>query len=236
MELQDADNYAPVLRLSNNETSGYGDCLHMYSRSGISSNNVNLYSHFYQGQSAKFSKSTVDGRYAVSVWTPSTSSSGLYVWGYIYATGAMAHEVTTSRGKEAVFSISSPEVEMVSSGQGQLSGGAARIDFDRTFAESITSPGDLRITATPVGGWSALYIERIDADGFDLRSDSGGTNIEFHWVAVGRAEGHERASEIVIPDHDEEVRLQRLKEEKLRSRRKNAVPPAGPSVITAESR
>jgi hypothetical protein len=141
--------------------------------------------------------------------------------------------VETSRGTEAVFGISSPEVELVSSGQGQLSGGSARVDFDRTFAESITEPSDLRITATPIGGWSALYVDRIDADGFDLRSDSGRTDVEFHWVAIGRAKGHERAPEIVIPDHDEEERIQQLKEEDMRSRRQKADPPAQPSIISA---
>ena len=75
----------------------------------------------------------------------------------------------------------------------------------------------------------------IDADGFDLRSDSGRTDVEFHWVAVGRAEGHERAPEIVIPDHDEEERLQRLKEEELQSRRQKRGVPEMPGIVSTST-
>ncbi|MCK4512792.1 hypothetical protein KAW64_13690, partial [bacterium] len=170
----------------------------------------------------------------VIISSPVYNSPGLYVYGYIYASSLMAREVETSRGKEAVFSVASPEVEMVASGQGRLSAGAARVDFDRTFAESVTGPDGLRITATPIGGWSALYVERIDADGFDLRSESGSTEVEFHWVAMGRAEGHERAPEIAIPDHEEEERILKLKEAEMKSRRPPRDRPERPSVVAAE--
>ena len=69
--------------------------------------------------------------------------------------------------------------------------GEARVDFDDIFSESITGAADLRVTATPVGSWSALYVERKDAGGFDLRSEAGDPNVEFDRVAVGRARGNE---------------------------------------------
>ncbi len=219
MSLNNGDMEYPVLSITNYENSWYGDCLHLESQPSVTSNTYTLYSHCYRGKAGVFEKDTAEGQYAVWVLSPTNTSPGLYVYGYIYASSATAYGVETSRGTEAVFGMSSPEVEIVSSGQGRLLGGAARVDFDRTFAESITEPGDLRITATPVGGWSALYVDRIDADGFDLRSDSGRADVEFHWVAIGRAEGHERAPEIVIPDRDEDERIQRLKEEELRARR-----------------
>ncbi len=234
VELPDA-NLWPALQVTNLEASWYGDCLHLDSQPGCRMDSHTLDSHCYHGSAGYFDKDTDDFQYAVQVVSPAYDSPGLYVYGYIYASSLMAREVETSRGKEAVFSLSSPEVEMVSSGKGRLSAGAARIDFDRTFAESITGPDDLRITATPVGAWSALYVENIDADGFELRSESGRTDVEFHWTAVGRAEGHERSPEIIIPDHEEEERLLRLKEEELRSRRPPRDRPERPSVVAAEN-
>jgi len=234
VEMVANDTY-PVLLLTNNETSYYADCLHLESQPNVSSGTRTLQSHCYRGTAGYFDKDTDDYVYNVIVSGPAYNAPGLYVYGYIYSSSLMAREVETSRGKEAVFSLSSPEVEMVSSGQGQLSGGAARVDFDRTFAESITGPDDLRITATPIGGWSALYVEHIDADGFDLRSDSGDAGIEFHWVALGRAEGHERSPVIVIPDHEEEERIQRLKDAEMKSRLQEAGPREQPSVISAEN-
>ena len=234
VEIVSNDTY-PVLDITNYETSSYGDCLWLHSQPTASSGSATLYSRCHRGATARFSKYTNDTSYNVYINSPAHNDPGLYVWGYIYSSSLMAREVETSRGKEAVFSLSSPEVEMVTSGQGRLSRGAARIDFDRTFAESITGPDDLRITATPIGGWSALYIERIDADGFDLRSESGRADVEFHWSAIGRAEGHERAPEIVIPDHEEEERIQKLKEAEMKSLRSKRDGPEQPSVVAAEN-
>jgi hypothetical protein len=234
VELPDA-NLWPALQVTNLEASWYGDCLHLDSQPGCRTDSHTLDSHCYNGQAGYFAKETNDYTYAVMVASPDYDKPGLYVFGYIYATSLMAREVETSRGKEAVFSLSSPEVEMVSSGKGRLSAGAARIDFDRTFAESITGPDDLRITATPVGGWSALYVENIDADGFELRSESGRTDVEFHWTAVGRAEGHERSPEIIIPDHEEEERLLKLKEAEMKSHRPPRDRPERPGVVAAEN-
>ena len=230
-----AANLYPALQVTNLEASWFGDCLHLDSQPGTRTNSHTLDSHCYNGQAGYFNKETNDYTYAVIISSPAYNTAGLYVFGYIYASSLMAREVETSRGKEAVFSVASPEVEMVASGQGRLSAGAARVDFDRTFAESITGPDGLRITATPIGGWSALYVEHIDADGFDLRSESGRTDVEFHWAAVGRAEGHERAPEIVIPDHEEEERILELKEAEMKSRRPPRDRPERPSVVAAEN-
>ena len=229
-----AANLYPALQVTNLEASWFGDCLHLDSQPGCRMDSHTLDSHCYNGSAGYFGKDTDDGHYAVIISSPAYNSPGLYVYGYIYASSLMAREVETSRGKEAVFSVSSPEVEMVASGKGRLSAGAARVDFDRTFAESITGPDGLRITATPIGDWSALYVERIDADGFDLRSESGMTDVEFHWAAVGRAEGHERSPEIVIPDHEEEERIQRLKDAEMKSRRPKSDRPEPPSVVAAD--
>ncbi len=236
MVLQDSDTEYPVLGITNNETSWYGDCLWLTARDGVSAGTYTLYSRCYRGRAGYFVKSSYsDFSYVVYISSTAYDAAGLYVYGYIYSSSAMAHGVETSRGTEAVFSLSSPEVEMVSSGRGRLSAGVARIDFDRTFAESITKPEDLRITATPVGGWSALYIESIDADGFYLRSASGDADVEFHWSAVGRAKGHERRPEIVIPDRETEMELARQKETDMRSRRPATELPVRPPVVSAEN-
>ena len=49
------------------------------------------------------------------------------------------------------------------------------------------------MTITPIEGWSAVYVSNISDGGFDVRSEAGNLNVEFHWVAVGRTLGNERA-------------------------------------------
>jgi hypothetical protein len=224
--------------ITNNETSWYGDCLHLRSQAGVHAETHTLDSQCQRGSAGYFKKLDDSdlNKYAVYISAPAYDDPGLDVFGYINTSSLMTREVETSRGKEAVFGMSSPEVEMVSSGKARLADGTARVDFDRKFAESITGREELRITATPIGGWSALYVERIDADGFVVRSDSGMKDLEFHWVAVGRAEGYERAPEIVIPDRQAEERARRLKEEELQRRSPARRQPVRPAAMSPENR
>jgi hypothetical protein len=147
------------------------------------------------------------------------SSEGLYVDGTILSTGSIAQAIDTPRGRNAVFAVTASEVELIASGKGHLTEGAARVTFDDVFAESVSGPENLRIAATPIGGWSALYVEDIDAKGFDLRSEAGDKNIEFHWVAVGRSAAHERRPDVTIPDPVREREVERQKTEEVMSRR-----------------
>jgi hypothetical protein len=135
------------------------------------------------------------------------SSEGLYVLGTLFYTGLAARAVPTSRGTEAVFGVTAPDVEVMTSGAARLSNGSARIEFDRLFTESIAGATDLRVTATPIGAWSALYVEGVDGGGFTLRSEAGDKDVAFNWVAVGRAKGCERTPEISIPDPAEDARI-----------------------------
>ena len=208
----------PVMEIENREPSGFADGLWLSSQSGANSATWLLNSNCYEGRAGRFTKLTDDDVYAVTIAGASSTAEGLYVTGTIFSTALMAHGVETSRGTEAIFGVSSPDAEIVTRGQGRLSGGAARVEFDRLFAETISGPSGLTVTATPVGAWSALYVERIDGGGFDLRSDAGDRNVEFHWVAVGRSKDHERRPEITIPDPVEEERIARAKEEEVISR------------------
>jgi hypothetical protein len=202
----------PVVDVISDVTSGFGDALRVASGSGVSSATWTLRSYCYQGSAGYLQKSIDDNAYAVQIYGASSSSEGLYVSGTIVSTAPVARTVQTSRGKEAVFGVSAADADVIASGTGRLNGGTARVDFDRLFAESITGPDGLRITATPIGVWSALYVERIDAGGFDLRSASGDAGAEFHWVAVGRAAGDGRSHDVTIPDDDATRALAQEKE------------------------
>ncbi|MFH1865916.1 MAG: hypothetical protein ABIK85_08535 [Candidatus Eisenbacteria bacterium] len=190
----------PVVEITSTRTSGVGDALHLFSQPNVSSSTWTLKSECGNGVAGAFVKSNDDDEYAVYVAGDSPTSEGLYVSGTIVSTAPLARVVETSRGREAVFGVASPSVEIIVSGLGRLSAGAARVEFDRLFTESIAGPEDLRVTATPIGGWSALYVENADASGFDLKSDAGDKEIAFYWMAMGRAAGHERNPELTLPD------------------------------------
>jgi hypothetical protein len=224
-------NGYPVLNVHNTRPSSFADGGWFESGSGVSGITWTVYSHCFEGRAGFFQKSTDDNYYALHVTAASASSEGLYVQGTLVYTGLAARAVPTSRGNEAVFGVTAVDVDVMASGSGALSAGAARVEFDRLFAESISGAADLRVTATPIGAWSALYVERIDAGGFTLRSDAGDRDVAFNWVAVGRAKGYERTPEIAIPDPAEDARVAAEKRAAVEAAR----PPRGnegPATVT----
>jgi len=227
------DTY-PVLDVSNTRTSSFADAGLFSSGSGVNSATWTLYSTCYEGNAGRFFKDTDDDEYAVVVLGDAAASEGLYVRGSIYTTSPLARGVETSRGTEAAFAVSAADVELMASGRGRLSGGAARVEFDRLFAESIAGPSQVTVTVTPVGGWSGVYVKGIDAKGFDLLSEAGDPNVEFHWVAVGRSRQHERRPDVTIPDPGEHARVARQKEAEIAARRPPATDPTERGTISVE--
>jgi len=64
----------------------------------------------------------------------------------------------------------------------------------------------VRVTVTPIGGWSALYIDSTGPEGFVVRSEDGDPDVEFFWTACGLSKDHEVGRAITFPDADEAAR------------------------------
>ncbi|HYW68318.1 MAG TPA: hypothetical protein VE960_01830, partial [bacterium] len=208
----DIDHYGdsyPAMSIDNHTDSTDGDCLYLTSLGSMAgSTTYVLHSFTYKGKAGQFTKSMDDDAYAVYINGASATSEGLYVSGTIVSTGSAMRSVPTSRGYEPVFGVDSPEQEVVVSGRARLSGGRADVSFDRMFTESIAREGDVRVTVTPIAGWSALYVESTGPEGFAVSSASGETDIDFYWTAVGRSkDAHDRAT-ITLPDPEEERRIE----------------------------
>ncbi len=200
----------PAINIESTCTT-YGDCLALRSSATAGTATWALYSNTQNGNAGYFVKSTDDNAYDVYIASPASNSEGLYVYGNTVATGTKSAAIETSRGREAIFSVESPEVEVYASGAGRLSGGMARVAFDRLFTEAITPRVPVKVTVTPVGGWSGLYLDATDPAGFTVRSGAGDPDVEFHWMACGRRNGYETRPAITIPDPEEMARIEREK-------------------------
>jgi hypothetical protein len=231
--MERSDGY-PILQIENTTLSNDNDGLYVTSGSGALSSTWTLDSECWSGTAGRFEKATDDDVYAVYVYGADPSSEGIFVRGTVASTSLAARVVETTRGEEAVFGVTAPEVEVIASGTGRLADGFARVDFDRLFTETITGDEDLRVTASPVGAWSALYIEHVDGTGFDLRSDAGDLGVDFHWVAIGRSRTEKERPELTIPDAEEEARIAERKRAAREERRALTSPPAEvPAVVEA---
>jgi len=164
-----------------------------------------LWSDTRRGRAGVFNKDHDDNMYAAYVLG---IDEGLYVNGdFVVAGGTKSGVVETSKGREAIFCVESSDVEIYASGTARLRDGRAQVAFDRLFSEAISTAIPVKVTVTPVGGWSALYVETTGTAGFAVRSASGDPNVEFHWMACGRRVGYETRPVVTIPDPGEEQRL-----------------------------
>ncbi len=205
----------PSVYVNNAYTGGYGDALWLNSQSDYVFT-YTLNCNARGGRSGFFSKSIDDDQYAVYV---DAADEGLYVYGdFVVSGGTKSGVVETSQGQEAIFCVESPEVEIYASGEGQLSGGAAHVTFDRLFSESISTQIPVKVTVTPVGAWSGLYLTATSTAGFDVRAGAGDPNVAFHWMACGRRAGFEARPQVTIPDRAEEERVRQQKEAEVRNR------------------
>ena len=215
VEVSDA---TPALLVENKRTSDWGDAGTFKSEPGVDALTWTLQSYCYQGRAGHFKKQVDDNEYTLAVFGYDSTSEGLYVSGTITSTSPLARAVETTRGTEPVFGVSSPDVEVMDRGRATLTDGRARVTFDRTFAEAVSGPEDLTVTATPIGAWSALYVEKLDAGGFTVRTGAGEENVEFHWVAVGRSRGHEERPSVVFLNAEENERIAARKRAVMESR------------------
>jgi hypothetical protein len=204
-------NY-PLARFDNTNSTSDGDVLYLETTSASAGSGTwTLYANNYKGETGYFYKATDDNQYAVYIQSPGSNSEGLYVVGNTVATGTKSAVVETSQGREAIFSVESPEVEIYASGTARLSNGGAQVPFDRLFTEAISAQTPVKVTVTPVGAWSALYVEARTTGGFVVRSASGDANVAFDWMACGRRAGYDARPQISIPDPQEQDRLRQAK-------------------------
>jgi len=194
---------SPVLDITNSSTdNGSVALLRSTSTAASSGATIALWVTTQKGRAGTFKKYTADGYSAVDILADSPTGAGLYVSGTITSTSYTARGVETSRGTEPVFAAETTEPEIYDSGEAYLSNGRAAVSFDRLFTEAVTKDARVRVTVTPVGGWSALFIESTGPSGFVVRSADGDPDIEFFWTAVGLSKDHETGRRITFPDPD----------------------------------
>lgn len=182
--------------------------------SGTSTSSIGVYGYSSTSQGGYFVNNSSSGQPTLYTFSPtgafqakgnsnsyyvaaiynnySTTAPGLYVQGSTYATGSKSGVLETSQGKELVFSIEAPDVEFYANGTTTLTNGKAQIEFERLFSETISSEIPIRVTVTPVGSWSGIYVTDVNTKGFNVASENGNLNAEFNWIAIGRRKGFEQ--------------------------------------------
>jgi hypothetical protein len=142
--------------------------------------------------------------WAVYAHSTGSTGNGIYCYGNGTITGAWSKTVATSKGWEAVQTLSAPDEEIVASGTGRLTNGRCRVNFERLFSESISAHVPIKVVVTPMDQWSGLYTTERSYLGFTVLTGAGAQDAAFTWQAIGRRQGYEQRPRVTIPDPDEE--------------------------------
>jgi hypothetical protein len=147
-----------------------------------------------------------------------------YFLGNGYASADAGWNIHKKGGKSGVtpyHTIQSRDVEIVASGTSRLNNGSVTIALDSEINAFVSGNVDLKITATPKGSWSGLYVAQQSKGQFVVKSDAGDLNASFDWIVIAREKGFdvrtqftaEQVQEILQPSEDVQEELQEQPEE-----------------------
>jgi len=188
--------------------------------------NAGIYVSNAGGDGGYFDLQSSSTGWAVYAHSEADDGNGIYCRGDGIITGAWSKTISTSKGWEAVQTLSAPDEEIVASGMARLVNGRCRVEFERLFSEAISHQVPVKIVLTPLDQWSGLYAAERSHSGFTALTGAGAQDVGFTWQAIGRRKGYEERPVVNIPDPDEEnarlaaeARLVQREEESERAKR-----------------
>jgi hypothetical protein len=149
------------------------------------------------------------------------------VQGNLGCAGALKEFQTVAAGARNVetYSVQSAENWLEDFGSGQLSQGAARVELEPDFAQTVNTGVEYHVFLTPKGDCKGLYVTNETPGGFEVRELGGGkSSVAFDYRIVAKRTGYENVRLLDVTD-----RLKQQAEERERIRHSaNARPQAGP--------
>jgi hypothetical protein len=116
------------------------------------------------------------------------------VGGNLGCTGSKSAVVPVDGGtrKVALYAVEAPENWFEDAGSGRLSNGAAVVQLESTFAQTVNGEVEYHVFLTPNGDCKGLYVTNKTGDSFEVRELGGGTaNVGFDYRIMARRKGYE---------------------------------------------
>ncbi len=106
------------------------------------------------------------------------------------ASGTKSAVVPTEDGARLMYSEESTKVWFTDYGFGQLQNGAAIINMDSVFAQTVNLEEDYHVFVQPYGD-ANLYVYNRSSSGFEVHSSAGESDVKFSYRVVALRLGHE---------------------------------------------
>jgi hypothetical protein len=118
---------------------------------------------------------------------------GIYSKGPVYSDQPAVQLQDVGEAERAVvYSSSSTDVTIITSGQGSLVNGHCSVIFDKNFRKVLSNQIPVNITVTPTGPSNGVYISTSDENGFSVtENNEGRSNVNFSYIVIGRRAGYE---------------------------------------------
>ncbi len=92
----------------------------------------------------------------------------------------------------ALYAVEAPENSFEDIGSGQLNNGAAVVQVESVFAQTVNTGTEYHVFLTPKGDCKGLYVSNETADSFEVHELGGGkASIAFDYRIVARRKGYE---------------------------------------------
>ena len=134
----------------------------------------------------------------------------MYVNGDLACSGSKSAVVPIAGGRQvALYAVEAPENWFEDFGSGKLESGAATINVDPTFLQTVNAEKDYHVFVTPRGDCNGLYVARTTPTSFEVRELGGGrSSVGFDYRMVARRRGYETTR---LADMTERFRRQEAK-------------------------
>jgi len=156
------------------------------------SDNIGVYGNSDGGKGGYFQNDN-NTYYALTAYNNTgtgASVKGLYVRGGATATGGWA----TYLGDGANgYSLTSPDMEVITSGSGRLANGQSSVAIESDFSAAVSDEVPLKVIVTPTSACNGVFVADKNASGFTVQELAAGkSEATFDWIAIGRIKGYEQ--------------------------------------------
>ncbi len=114
--------------------------------------------------------------------------------GNLACTGLKSAVVPVDEGQHnvALYAMEAPQNWFEDFGSGRLTSGAASVNLDRTFVQTVNTASDYHVFLTPEADCRGLYVDHKTVSGFEVHEIGGGqSNAAFAYRIVALRRGYE---------------------------------------------
>jgi hypothetical protein len=141
----------------------------------------------------------------VNTFGDASLDNSMYIGGNLSVGGTKSSVADTSEGRRLLYALESPENWFEDFGSAQLVDGAAIVNIDALFLETVNTGVAYHVYLTPLGDCNGLYVANKTPTSFEVHELGGGTSsIAFDYRIVAKRLGYEEVRLAEAEELDED--------------------------------